>query len=101
MVVHGIPGNYRLDEGDILSIDCGAIIEGYHGDAAITVGAGAVSKQAARLLEITERALHAVIAQMQCATRAREGGGAVQAVAERAGYSVVREYVGHAIGTAM
>src|SRR4051794_37138023 len=101
MIVHGIPGPYRLEEGDILSIDCGAIIEGYHGDAAITVGIGSVSKQAARLLEVTERSLHAGIDQMRNGTRLHEVGRAVQEVAEGAGYSVVREYVGHGIGTAM
>src|SRR3954465_7703563 len=53
MIVHGIPGDYVLDEGDIMSIDCGAIIEGYHGDAAFTMGIGEISKQAAKLLEIT------------------------------------------------
>src|SRR4051794_28632945 len=57
MIVHGIPGAYVLKEGDILSIDCGAIIEGYHGDAAITVGIGDISKEAARLLDVTERSL--------------------------------------------
>src|SRR4051812_30078495 len=101
MVVHGIPGNYRLDEGDILSIDCGAIIEGYHGDAAITVGIGSITKEAARLLEVTERSLHAGIEQMRAGARLHEVGRAVQDVAEAAGFSVVREYVGHAIGTAM
>src|SRR3954465_13329150 len=53
MIVHGIPGDYTLEEGDIVSIDCGAIVEGYHGDAAFTMGIGEISKQAAKLLEIT------------------------------------------------
>src|SRR3954447_4425644 len=101
MIVHGIPGDYVLEEGDILSIDCGAIIEGYHGDAAITVPIGAVTKEAARLLDITERSLHAGIEQMRAGARLHEVGRAVQDVAEEAGFSVVREYVGHAIGTAM
>src|SRR5205807_9431331 len=101
VIVHGIPGDHRLEEGDILSIDCGAIIEGYHGDAAITVPIGEVSKKAARLLDVTERSLHAGIEQMRAGARLHEVGRAVQEVAEEAGFSVVREYVGHDIGTAM
>jgi methionyl aminopeptidase len=101
MIVHGIPGDYVLEEGDILSIDCGAIIEGYHGDAAITVGIGHIGKDATRLLDVTERSLHAGIEQMRAGARLHEVGRAVQEVAEAAGFSVVREYVGHAIGTAM
>jgi methionyl aminopeptidase len=101
MIVHGIPGSYRLVEGDILSIDCGAIIEGYHGDAAFTMGIGEITPEAARLLEVTERSLWAGIQQMKAGTRLHEIGRAVQDVAEAAGYTVVREYVGHAIGTAM
>src|SRR5439155_11738261 len=57
MIVHGIPGDYTLEEGDIVSIDCGAIVEGYHGDAAFTMGIGEISKLAAKLLEVTERSL--------------------------------------------
>src|SRR6059058_789073 len=98
MIVHGIPGPYRLEEGDILSIDCGAIIEGYHGDAAFTMGIGSISEEAARLIETTERALAAGIKQMIDGHRLTDIGAAVQEVAEGAGYSVVREYVGHAIG---
>jgi methionyl aminopeptidase len=101
MIVHGIPGDYVLDEGDILSIDCGAIIEGYHGDAAFTMGIGQVSKQAQQLIEVTERSLWAAIDQMEEGNRLSDIGHAVQTVAEAAGFSVVREYVGHAIGTAM
>src|SRR5580658_5061415 len=101
MIVHGIPGGYVLEEGDILSIDCGAIVEGYHGDAAFTMAVGAVSPEAARLIEVTERSLWAGIEQMTVGNRLHEVGRAVQKVAEGAGYTVVREYVGHAIGTAM
>jgi methionyl aminopeptidase len=101
MIVHGIPGDYVLTEGDILSIDCGAIIEGYHGDAAFTMGIGEVSKEAAKLIEVTERSLWAAIDQMEEGNRISDIGHAVQTVAEAAGFSVVREYVGHAIGTAM
>jgi methionyl aminopeptidase len=101
MIVHGIPGDYVLDEGDILSIDCGAIIEGYHGDAAFTMAIGEVSDEARRLIEVTEASLDAAIDQMREGNRLSDIGHAVQTVAEEAGFSVVREYVGHAIGTAM
>src|SRR5579883_2071583 len=101
VIVHGIPGPYRLEEGDILSIDCGAIVEGYHADAAFTMPIGEASPEAAALIEVTERSLWAGIAQMEEGRRLHDIGRAVQEVAERAGFSVVREYVGHAIGTAM
>ncbi len=101
MIVHGIPGDYVLEEGDIISVDCGAIIEGYHGDAAYTAGVGEISETAKKLLEVTERSLWAGIDQMVKGNRLNEIGRAVQKVAEGAGFSVVREYVGHAIGTAM
>jgi methionyl aminopeptidase len=100
-IVHGIPGSYRLRDGDILSIDCGAIIEGYHGDAAITIPIGDVSDEAASLLKTTEASLQAAIDQIREGNRLSDIGHAVQGVAEGAGYSVVREYVGHGIGTAM
>lgn len=101
MIVHGIPGTYRLVEGDIISIDCGAIIEGYHGDAAYTAGVGTISDLAQKLIEVTERSMWAGIEQLRIGNRLHEVGRAVQDVAEAAGFSVVREYVGHAIGTAM
>jgi methionyl aminopeptidase len=101
MIVHGIPGDYVLQEGDIISIDAGAIIEGYHGDAAYTAPVGEVSELAKRLIEVTERSLWAGIDQLVVGGRLNEVGRAVQKVAEAAGFSVVREYVGHAIGTEM
>ncbi len=101
MIVHGIPGGYVLLEGDILSIDCGAIVEGYHGDAAFTMGIGEISAEAQKLLAVTERSLWAGIDQLTRGNALHEVGRAVQEVAEAAGFSVVREYVGHAIGTAM
>jgi len=101
MIVHGIPGDYVLQEGDIISVDCGAIIEGYHGDAAYTAGVGEISATAKRLIEVTERSMYAGIDQLTIGNRLYEVGRAVQNVAEAAGFSVVREYVGHAIGTAM
>ncbi len=101
VIVHGIPGDYVLREGDILSIDCGAIIEGYHGDAAFTMPIGEVSREAAKLIETTDRSLWAGIEELKKGNHLHDVGRAVQAVAEAAGFSVVREYVGHAIGTAM
>lgn len=101
MVVHGIPGAYRLADGDILSVDCGAIVAGYHGDAAFTMAVGSVTAEAAELVMVTEDALWAGIAQMEPGRRLHDIGRAVQEVVEKAGMSVVREYVGHGIGTAM
>lgn len=101
VIVHGVPGAVRLDEGDIVSIDCGAIVEGWHGDAAFTAGVGKISPEDARLIEVTEASLAAGIAAMVPGGRLSDIGAAVQAVAEAAGFSVVREYTGHGIGTAM
>jgi methionyl aminopeptidase len=102
MIVHGIPSEkVILEEGDIISIDCGAIIQGYHGDAAFTMGVGTITDQAEKLLRVCEDSLWAGIEQMVEGNRISDIGHAVQSVAEGAGFSVVREYVGHAIGTAM
>jgi methionyl aminopeptidase len=101
MIVHGIPGDYTLREGDIISVDCGAIVQGYHGDAAYTAAVGEISAEAQRLLDVTERSLYAGIDQLVAGNHLHEVGRAVQKVAEAAGFSVVREYVGHAIGTEM
>lgn len=101
VIVHGIPGDYQLDEGDIISIDAGAIVEGYHGDSAWTYPVGEVSPEAARLLEVTEKSLWAGLDQVRDGNRLSDIGHAVQTVAEAGGFSVVREYVGHGIGTAM
>ena len=101
VIVHGIPGDRVLEEGDVVSIDCGAIVQGYHGDAAATYPVGAISSETEKLLEVTEQALAAGIDQMRDGNRLSDIGHAVQTVAEGAGFSVVREYVGHAIGTAM
>ena len=100
-VVHGIPNGYVLQEGDLLSIDCGAIVEGWHGDAAVTVPVGQVDEAARRLIETTERAMWAGIAQVRAGNRLSDIGHAVEGVAAAPGYGVVREYVGHGIGTAM
>ena len=101
VIVHGIPGAYRLEEGDIISIDCGAIIEGWHGDAARTVPVGEISSRGQAADRGHRAGLWAGIDQMENGNRLSDIGGAVQDVAEGAGYSVVREYVGHGIGRAM
>src|SRR5918996_2278303 len=101
VVVHGIPNERVLEEGDIVSIDCGAIVDGYHGDAAFTAGVGAIDPEARRLIDVTRRALDAAIAEMVPGHRLGDLGAAVQSTAERAGFEVVREYVGHGIGTSM
>ena len=100
-IVHGIPDGYVLVEGDILSIDCGAIVDGYHGDAAVTVPVGRVDPPAQRLMETTEQAMWAGIAQVRVGRRLSDIGHAVEQVAAGSGYGVVREYVGHGIGTRM
>jgi len=101
VIVHGIPGNYRLEDGDIISIDCGAIIEGWHGDAARTIPVGEISEAARKLLRVTEDSLWAGIQHVRQGSRLSDIGHAVQTVAEGAGFSVVKEYVGHGIGRAM
>jgi methionyl aminopeptidase len=100
-VVHGIPGSRVLQDGDILSVDCGAVVDGYFGDAALTFPVGAVSEQAASLLKATRECLVAGVAKARPDMRLYDIGSAVQQVAETAGFSVVREYVGHGIGRAM
>ena len=100
-VVHGIPGDRALREGDLLSVDVGAIVEGFHGDSAFTVGVGEVSEEARRLLESTRKALSHGIAQAKAGARVGDISAAVQSYAESRGYSVVRQYVGHGIGRAM
>jgi methionyl aminopeptidase len=97
-VVHGIPGERALHEGDIIGLDYGVIYDGYYGDAAITVGVGQVSDESKRLMEVTERALYNGIEQLHEGKRLGDLGFAVQQTAESAGYSVVRAFVGHGIG---
>jgi methionyl aminopeptidase len=102
-IVHGIPSPKRtLKQGDLLSLDFGAIWEGFQGDAAITVFVGkAPTSEAERLVRVTEEALEAGIGQIRLGGRISDIGHAVQQVAEGAGFSVVREYVGHGIGRHM
>jgi methionyl aminopeptidase len=101
VIVHGIPGDYRLEEGDILSIDAGAIIEGWHADAAVTIPIGEVDREAQRLLDVTRSSLEAAIRETVAGNHLGDVGSAVESVATEAGFTVVREYVGHGIGTAM
>ena len=101
VIVHGIPGPRVLEEGDIVSIDCGAIIEGWHADAAITVPVGEIDAESTRLIDVTRASLEAAIVETVEDGRLGDIGAAVEGVARGAGFSVVREYVGHGIGTAM
>jgi methionyl aminopeptidase len=101
-IVHGIPSrDVVLQEGDILSIDTGAVIGGWVGDNAATFAVGQVSKQAQQLLEVTEQSMWAGISQAIDGTKLGDIGFAVQQVAEEAGFGVVREYVGHGVGRDM
>jgi methionyl aminopeptidase len=100
-VVHGIPGEKRLREGDVVSLDFGVILEGYYGDAARTFPVGEVDGAARRLLEVTEQSLHRGIEQALPGNRVSDVSHAVQQWAEGNGFSVVREYVGHGIGRAL
>ncbi len=100
-VVHGIPGDYVLRSGDLLSIDIGTTLDGYVSDSAVTVAIGAVSQEAQRLLDVTQECLMIGIAQMQRGNRLGDIGHAIQRHAEGHGYGVVRELVGHGVGRAM
>jgi methionyl aminopeptidase len=100
-IVHGIPDRRVLREGDLLSVDMGAIFEGWHGDAATSFGIGEISPEAQRLLEVTERGLWAGIEQCRDGRRLGDVGHAISAVGEGAGYGVVQEYTGHGIGRQM
>jgi len=97
-VVHGIPGKRRLKEGDIVSLDLGVLMDGYYGDAAITVPLGKVSELARRLIKVTEEALYRGIEMARPGNRLSDISHAIQSHVEKAGFSVVREFVGHGIG---
>jgi methionyl aminopeptidase len=100
-VVHGIPSSRALRDGDIVSIDMGAKLGGYFGDAAVTVPVGRISPEAARLLAVTREALARALAVVKPGARVSDIGAAVQSYVEASGFSVVREFVGHGIGTAL
>lgn len=100
-LVHGFPGKRKLREGDIVSIDCGTLLEGFVGDAAYTVGVGDISAQARRLIEVTEKALDEGIAKMIVGNRSGDVSSAIQKYVEGQGYFVTREYTGHGVGRQM
>ena len=100
-VVHGIPGEIVLKDGDVVGIDLGAIWNGFYGDSAVTCGVGNISPAAERLLKITEQSLYKGIDAAVPGGRLHDIGAAVQLCAESAGYTVVREFVGHGIGQAL
>ncbi|MEX2355756.1 MAG: type I methionyl aminopeptidase [Thermaerobacterales bacterium] len=100
-VVHGIPGARKLQQGDIISIDVGVIVDGYYGDAAVTYPVGEISEQARRLLEVTSGSLTAGIAAAKAGARLSDISYSVQQFVEASGMSVVRDYVGHGIGRQM
>ena len=97
-IVHGIPSNRPLREGDIIGLDYGVIYDGFYGDSAITVGVGRVSEEARRLMDVTEQSLYRGIQELHEGKRLGDLGAAVQRFAESAGFSVVRAFVGHGIG---
>jgi len=97
-VVHGIPSGRRLEDGDIVSLDIGVLLDGYYGDAAVTVGVGQISERADQLLRVTAESLHQAIAQARVGGRVSDLGHAVQRHVEAHGFAVVREFVGHGIG---
>jgi len=100
-IVHGIPGERTLKEGDIVSLDFGAIYDGFQGDAAITIGIGKISPEAARLIEVTRDSLEAGIAAARSGSNLGNISAAIQKYGESKGYAIVREYTGHGIGREM
>jgi methionyl aminopeptidase len=98
-VVHGIPSGYILKEGDIISVDCGVLMNGYYGDSAYTFAVGEIDEEVRRLLEVTKASLEEGVKEAIAGNRVGDISFAVQTMAENAGYSVVRELVGHGLGT--
>jgi methionyl aminopeptidase len=102
VIVHGIPSaKSRLRDGDLVSVDCGVLLDGFYGDAAVTFGVGTVSPEAQRLMEVTRKCLGDAVAAIKPEGRLGDVGAAVQKRAEEAGFGVVREFVGHGIGRAL
>ncbi len=97
-VIHGIPSERLLKDGDILSVDMGVVVDGYYGDSAITIPVGAIPESSQRLLSVTEEALEQAIDKVRLGNRLGDVSAAVQQYVEPRGYSVVREFVGHGIG---
>jgi len=100
-IVHGIPGEREIADGDVVSIDLGCVYKGFVADSAVTVGVGNVSPEAQRLIEVTREALARGIAAARAGARLGQIGAAIQAYVEGEGFSVVREYVGHGVGRQM
>jgi methionyl aminopeptidase len=100
-LVHGIPGKRKLKEGDIVSIDCGTVLEGFVGDSAFTAGVGEISTEAGKLIEVTEQALNVGISLMRVGNKTGDVSAAIQQFVEAQGYHVVREYTGHGVGRKM
>ncbi len=100
-VVHGIPGNRKLNEGDIIGIDCGVTYHGFVGDAAVTIPVGKISEDVQRLIDATKASLYAAIEQCRPGNRLGDVGNAVEAFVAPKGYTVVRNYCGHGVGRAM
>ena len=100
-IVHGIPGARRLEAGDIVSVDFGIETGGFHGDSAFTMRVGTISDAAQRLIDVTRESLYKGVEQMVPGNRLSDIGHAIQGVAEAAGYSIVRQFVGHGIGARM
>jgi methionyl aminopeptidase len=101
VIVHGIPNEAPLAQGDIVGIDCGVLYKGYYGDSARTFPVGAISEEAARLLEVTRTSLELAVQQVRPGNRVSDIGRAVQSHVEANGFSVVREFVGHGVGAAL
>jgi methionyl aminopeptidase len=101
VIVHGIPNELPLNEGDIVGVDCGVLFKGYYGDSARTFAVGALDSEAERLLQVTRTALQLAIEHVRPGGRLSDIGSAVQQHVEDAGFSVVREFVGHGIGTSL
>lgn len=100
-VVHGIPSNYALREGDIVSVDCGTILKGFYGDSAYTFGVGEIAPEVEQLLRVTKESLYKGVEKAVAGGRVGDISAAVQAHAEKYGYGVVRELVGHGLGREM
>jgi methionyl aminopeptidase len=100
-VVHGIPGERRLEDGDIVSIDCGAVVEGWHGDAAFTVAVGEASADDERLIDVARRSLEAAIDQVRPGRTLGDVGHAIETVVRDGGFTLLEDHCGHGIGRAM
>ena len=100
-LVHGIPGKRKLKEGDIISIDCGTLLDGFVGDSAFTTSVGEISPTAEKLLEVTEKSLYIGIEKMRSGNRSGDISSAIQQFVEAQGFYVTREYTGHGVGRKM